>query len=230
MSSIKFELEATAREDIGKGASRRLRHSNLVPAVVYGAGEAPLSLTLNHDKLTVALKHEAFYSHIVTLKHGKKAEKVIIKALQRHPSKPRIQHIDFLRIRADQKLKMNVPLHFLGEENAPGIKEGGIFQHLMTDVEVTCLPADLPEFIEVDVSDLALDQSIHLSQLNLPKGVELVAFAHGVEDHDQSVISIHIPRIVEEEVVEAAAPEEGAAPAEGGETAAPAEGEEKNEG
>jgi large subunit ribosomal protein L25 len=233
MSSIKFELEAVVREDIGKGASRRLRHTNAVPAVVYGAGEAPLSLTLNHDKVSVALAHEAFYSHIVTLKHGKKSEKVIIKALQRHPSKPRIQHIDFLRIRADQKLKMNVPLHFLGEDKAPGVKEGGVFQHLMTDIEVSCLPDNLPEFIDVDVSNLALDQSIHLSQLQLPNGVELVAFAHGVEGHDQAVISIHIPRIIEEEVVEAAAPEEGAAPAEGEAApagqAASAEGEPKKE-
>ncbi len=212
MSSLKFELDAELREDIGKGASRRLRHANQVPAVVYGADHPPVSLTLNHDKVAVALAHEAFYSHILTLKMGKKHEKVILKGIQRHPSRARIQHIDFLRIKADQKLKMNVPLHFLGEDKAPGIKEGGIFSHLMSDVEVSCLPDNLPEFINVDVSNLGLDQSVHLSELNLPKGVELVALAHGVEGHDQAIVSIHIPRIVEEAVETAA---EETAPAEG---------------
>lgn len=232
MSSIKFELEAEVREDMGKGASRRLRHTNKVPAVIYGAGEPALSLTLSHDKVAVALAHEAFYSHILTLKMGKKNEKVILKDVQRHPSRPRIQHIDFLRIKADQKLKMNVPLHFIGEENAPGVKEGGAFSHLMSDVEVSCLPANLPEYIEVDVSNMALNQSIHLSELKLPKGVELVAFAHGVEDHDQAVVSIHVPRVIEEEVVELV-PEEGA-PVEGEaaaseQPAAEGEGETKKE-
>ncbi|MHB1946501.1 MAG: 50S ribosomal protein L25/general stress protein Ctc [Gammaproteobacteria bacterium] len=221
MSSIKFELDAELREDMGKGASRRLRHSNQVPAVIYGADQPAVALTLNHDKVAVALAHEAFYSHILTLKHGKKSEKVILKDVQRHPSKPRVQHIDFLRVKADQKLRMNVPLHFIGEEKAPGLKEGGVFQHLMTDIEISCLPDNLPEFIEVDVSNLALDKSIHLSELNLPKGVELVAFAHGAEGHDQAVISIHIPRIIEEEVVEVAAEE--TAPAEGEAAAATAE-------
>ncbi|EKD54270.1 MAG: 50S ribosomal protein L25 [uncultured bacterium] len=204
MATIKFELEADVRQDIGKGASRRLRHTDKVPAVIYGAGEAPESLTLDHNKALNALSHEAFYSHILTLKVGKKNEKVILKAVQRHPAKPRIAHIDFLRIRADQKLHMHVPFHFLGEENAPGLKEGGAFSHLMNDVEVVCLPADLPEFIEIDASNLLLDQSIHLSELKLPKGVELAAFAHGVEGHDQAIISIHIPRIIEEEVIETA--------------------------
>jgi large subunit ribosomal protein L25 len=211
MSTIKFELEAEVRADVGKGASRRLRHADKVPAVVYGAGEAPLSLTLDHNKAIHALSHEAFYSHILTLKVGKKTEKVILKDVQRHPAKPRIAHVDFLRVRADQKLQMHVPLHFLGEEEAPGVKEGGVFSHHMTDVQVSCLPNDLPEYIAVDVSKLALDQAVHLSELNLPKGVELVAFAHGVEGHDQSVISVHIPRIIEEEVVEVAAEEAAAA-------------------
>ena len=172
MATIKFELEADVRQDIGKGASRRLRHTDKVPAVIYGAGEAPESLTLDHNKALNALSHEAFYSHILTLKVGKKNEKVILKAVQRHPAKPRIAHIDFLRIRADQKLHMHVPFHFLGEENAPGLKEGGAFSHLMNDVEVVCLPADLPEFIEIDASNLLLDQSIHLSELKLPKVIE----------------------------------------------------------
>lgn len=197
-----FELEAEPREDIGKGASRRLRHANLVPAVVYGAGEPAISLTLNHDKVSVALAQEAFYSHILTLKLGKKNEKVILKAVQRHPAKPRVQHIDFLRIRADQKIHMHVPLHFIGDDEAPGLKEGGVISHIMSDVEVSCLPANLPEHIEVDVSNLALNQVLHLSDIKLPKNIELVAFAHGVEGHDLPVVSMHIPRIIEDVVEE----------------------------
>ncbi|MEO8400714.1 MAG: 50S ribosomal protein L25/general stress protein Ctc [Gammaproteobacteria bacterium] len=223
MTTLKFELEAEVRADIGKGASRRLRHADKVPAVVYGAGEDAVSLTLDHNKTLHALSHESFYSHILTLKVGKKNEKVILKDIQRHPSKPRIAHIDFLRVRADQKLHMNVPLHFIGEDEAPGLLEGGVISHLMTDLEVSCLPADLPEFLEVDVTKLALDQSVHMSEIKLPKGVELVAFAHGVEEHDQAVVSIHIPRIIEEEVVEVAVEEEAAA------AAAEAEGAESAE-
>jgi large subunit ribosomal protein L25 len=201
-TNLKFELEADLREDIGKGASRRLRHANKVPAVVYGAGEAAVSLTLNHDKVSVALKQEAFYSHILTLNIGKKSEKVVLKAIQRDPARPRIHHIDFQRVRADKKLHMHVPLHFVGSEKAPGLKEGGVISHLMSDVEVSCLPANLPEHIEVDVSDMALNQVIHLSELKLPKGVELVAFAHGVEGHDLPVASMHVPRVEEEVAVE----------------------------
>ncbi|MCL4405899.1 MAG: 50S ribosomal protein L25/general stress protein Ctc [Firmicutes bacterium] len=202
MSNLTFELDAETRNDIGKGASRRLRHANLVPAIIYGAGEKPVSLTLNHDKVAVALSHEAFYSHILTLKVNKKNEKVILKAIQRHPAKPRIQHIDFQRVRADQKLHMHIPLHFLGAEDAPGVKDGGIVTHNMADVEVSCLPADLPEHIEVDVSEMAMNQVIHLSELKLPKGVELVALTHGIEGHDLPVVSIHLPQ-VEEEPIEA---------------------------
>jgi len=148
----------------------------------------------------------------LTLKMDKKNETVILKAVQRHPAKPRLLHLDFQRIRADQKLHMHIPLHFLREQESPGVKEGGIVSHAMSDVEVICLPANLPEYIEVDVSTLALNDVIHLSQLKLPKGVELAAFAHGVEDHDLPVISIHMPRIeVEEETLEAATAEGDAA-------------------
>jgi large subunit ribosomal protein L25 len=230
MSQIKFELEASLREDTGRGASRRLRQADKIPAIVYGAGEDAVALTLDHNKTMNALSHEAFYSHILTLKVGKKSEKVILKAMQRHPAKPRITHIDFLRVRADQKLEMHVPLHFIGEDKAPGLKEGGVFAHQVSDVEVSCLPADLPEFIEVDVSAMALDDVIHLSQLTLPKGVELTAFASGVEGRDAPVVSLHVPRVEEEEPVAAAEGEEGEA-AEGAEgeekPAASAEGEKK---
>lgn len=203
MSSIKFELEATVREDIGKGASRRLRHTNKVPAVVYGADKKAVSLTLDHNKVVTALSHEAFYSHILTLKVGGKSEQVILKDLQRDPAKPRIHHMDFLRISANQKLHMHIPLHFVGDDKAPGVSEGGVVYHAMNDVEVSCLPANLPEFLEVDTSKLKLDETLHLSDIKLPKGVELVALSHGVEGHDLPVVSIHKPRIIEEEPLEA---------------------------
>jgi large subunit ribosomal protein L25 len=217
MSTNQFEINAQVRDDIGKGASRRLRHANKVPGVVYGAGEAAVSLTLDHNQVFHSLSNEAFYSRILTLKIEGKSEKVILKAMQRHPAKPRIAHMDFLRVRADQKLHMHVPLHFVGAENAPGLKEGGAFSHHVNDVEVSCFPADLPEFIEIDLSQFMLDQVMHLSELKLPKGVELVALAHGVEGHDFPVVSLHIPRIIEEE--------EPAVEAAEGEAAAPAEGE-----
>jgi large subunit ribosomal protein L25 len=208
-ATIKFELEAEVRHDIGKGASRRLRHANKVPAVVYGAGQNAVSLTLDHNKVINALSHEAFYSHILTLKVDKKAEQVILKDIQRDPANPRVHHIDFLRVRADLKLQMHVPLHFIGDDTAPGLGEGGVIHHAITDIEVSCLPANLPEFLEVDTSGMHLDQTLHLSDIKLPKGVELVALSHGVEGHDLPVVSIHKPRIIEDEVT-AEATEEGA--------------------
>ncbi len=221
----KFELEAEVRADQGKGASRRLRHKNQVPAVVYGAGEAPVSLTLNHDKVLIATSNAAFYSHILTLHVSGKSEKVILKDMQRHPAKPRVLHMDFLRIRADQKLQMNVRLHFLGEDNAPGVKDGGVISHLISDVEVSCLPANLPEYLELDVSNLGMNETLHLSNIKLPEGVELVAFLRGIEGHDQAVVSIHMPRMEEEApkpVVEGAEGE-AAAPAAGTAEQKPAE-------
>jgi large subunit ribosomal protein L25 len=229
MASINFELEAEVRENIGRGASRRLRHADKVPAILYGAGEPAVSLIFDHNKLLKSLSFEAFYSHILTLKMGKKSEKVILKAVQRHPAKPRVMHIDLLRIRADQKLHMHIPLHFLGAENAPGVKDGGVISHGMSDVEVICLPADLPEYLEVDISNLALNGVIHLSEIKIPKGVEFAAFAHGVEGHDLPVVSIHMPRI-EEEVVEAPVEEEASAEGSAAAAAPEATGEQKEGG
>jgi large subunit ribosomal protein L25 len=210
MSAAKFELDADVRVDTGKGASRRLRHTNKVPAIIYGAGQDPVMLTLDHNKVITALSNEAFYSHILTLHIDKKPEQVILKALQRDPSHPRVQHMDFLRVRADQKLHMHVPLHFIGDEKAPGLAGGGVVYHAVTDVEVSCLPADLPEFLEVHTDHMQMDETMHLSDIKLPKGVELVAFAHGVEGHDLPVVSIHKPRIIEEDI-EVVAPAEGEA-------------------
>ncbi len=220
---ISFELEAQPRQDKGKGASRRLRRAEQVPAILYGAGKETTPILLDHNKVLVALQQEGFYTHILTLKVGNESEKVILKDLQRHAFKPRILHMDFLRIRADEKLKMHVPLHFIGAADAPGVQEGGLLSHLVSDVEISCLPANLPEFIEVDVSGLALDQLLHLSELKLPAGVELVALSHG---RDLPVASVHMPR-AEVEEVPAPAAEAGAEGAEGAAAAADATAEQK---
>lgn len=209
MASKKFALEADVRHEIGKGASRRLRRDEKVPGVIYGGGKEPVSLTFEHKLLDRALKDEAFYSHIISLKLGPETERVVLKDVQRHPFKPRIFHVDFQRVRADEKLHMHVPLHFIGEEKAPGAKDaGGVVSHIMSDIEIACLPDDLPEFLEVDVSEMQLNQTLHLSDIKLPKGVEIVALAHG---NDNPVVSIHIPRVVEEIEIPTEAP---AAPAE----------------
>lgn len=202
-STKKIEFEAHVRHAIGKGASRRLRREEKVPAVMYGGGKDPVSLTLEHKKLLKALENDAFYSSILTLKIDSEAERVILKDVQRHPFKPRIMHLDFQRVRADEKLSMSIPLHFIGEEKTPGIQiGGGTVSYLETDVEISCLPDDLPEFIEVDISEMQINQILHLSDLKMPKEVEIVALAHG---DDKPIVSVHIPR-VEEEVIPEGAP------------------------
>ncbi|EKD71827.1 MAG: hypothetical protein ACD_46C00088G0003 [uncultured bacterium] len=200
-SKMKFEIEASVRQNMGKGASRRLRREEKVPGVVYGGGKNAVSITIEHNKMSKALEIEAFYSHILTLRTGTESERVILKDVQRHPFKPRIMHIDFQRVRADEKLHMHIPLHFKGGENSPGVKEGGLISHIMSDIEVSCLPDNLPEYIELDISEMALNQILHLSDIKLPKGVEIVALTH---DDDKPVVSIHVPRVEEEpvEVVE----------------------------
>lgn len=194
MSTQDFVLHATAREDKGKGASRRLRHQGLVPSVIYGGTKDSQSISIIGKDFLKQLENEAFYSHIVTLDVEGKTEQVILKDLQRHPAKPVLMHADFLRVSKNQKLTTRVPLHFINEEISVGVKtQGGIVSHTMTDIEISCLPADLPEFIEVDVADLELDAIIHLSDVILPKGVESVVLAHGT-DHDLPVASIHKPK------------------------------------
>jgi large subunit ribosomal protein L25 len=209
MSNQDFVLHAVNREDKGKGASRRLRHQGLVPSVVYGGTNDSQSISIIGKDLLKHLENEAFYSHIVTLKIDGKAQDVILKDLQRHPAKPLAMHADFLRVSKNQKLTTRVPLHFANEETCIGVKtQGGIVSHTMTDIEVSCLPADLPEFIEVDVAALALDSILHISDIVLPKGVESVALIHG-EDHDLPVVSVHKPKGVStDEAAEAA--EDGA--------------------
>lgn len=192
-----YVVEAQPRADVGRGASRRLRHADQLPAIVYGADKDPLSVVLSHNEMMKHLKHESFYSHILTLDVDGKKEKVILKALQRHPVKPRLMHADFLRVKAGDALHMKVPMHFVGEENCPGVKAGGIVSHLITSLEITCLPKDLPEFIEVDLSKLELDETIHLFDVKLPKGVKLT---HTDEEHNQSIVSVHIQKESQEDL------------------------------
>jgi len=203
--SVTFELDAEVRTDMGKGASRRLRHANKIPAVMYGGGEDPVSLTMDHNKIAHALENEAFYSHILTINIGGKPAKAILRDLQRHPAKVLILHADFQRVNMKEKLHMNVPLHFINEDIAPGVKEeGGIIQHNVVEVEVSCLPGNLPEYIEVDVAELTMGHSLHLSDIKMVDGVELVQLAHG-ESHDLPIVSIHKPRAAVEEVEEVVA-------------------------
>jgi large subunit ribosomal protein L25 len=212
-----FDLIAEIREDQGKGASRRLRHQGKVPAIIYGGGRAPRCLSFDHNKVLKQLEDEAFYSSVLNIKVGSKSQAVILKDLQRHPAKPRIMHMDFQRIVEDEEIRMNVPLHFIGEDIAPGVKTGGgKVSHLMSDVEIVCLPRYLPEYIDVDVSNLELDEILTLSDIKLPEGVEMPALAQGPEA-DRPVVTIHVIKeivIEEEEELEAVAGEvvEGEAP------------------
>ncbi len=205
--SNSFEFEAELRDDTGKGASRRLRHAGLVPGIIYGAHTDPVMITLPHNELIHNLEQEAFYSHILSIKLGSKKEKVVLKDLQRHPSKPFVLHADFLRIDEKETIRVHVPLHFMNEESAVGVKAGGRISHTLTDVEVSCLPKNLPEFIEVDLAAMEVGQAIHLSEINLPEGVEIPALAQ-VPTHDLAVVAIHAPRAGGDEEAEAEGEEE----------------------
>lgn len=220
-SKKKFELDAAVRHDIGKGASRRLRREEKVPGVVYGGGKDTVSLSFEHKQIAKSLESEAFYSQILHLKTGTESERVILKDVQRHPYKPRILHIDFQRVRADEKLHMHIPLHFVGADMAPGVKAGGVISHIVNDVEISCLPDNLPEYIEIDIADMQLNQILHLSDIKLPAGVELVALVHG---DDKPIVSIHVPRVEEEPVI-SEAPQASEVPA----MAQKAEGDESEE-
>ena len=208
-----FVLNAQTREAQGKGASRRLRRAGMVPGIVYGAHRDAQSIAVPANELRSSLEHEAFFSHILTLKVDGKEESVVLKDLQRHPAKQEIWHIDLLRVVANEAIRVNVPLHFIGEDVAPGVKQGGgIVDHLRNEIEIECLPANLPEFIEVDISSLELDQSVHLSEVALPEGVTSVDLTH---ENDVSLVSI-LHRRTEEELEEPAE-EGGEEAAEGGE-------------
>ena len=215
--SGQFEVLAEVREDKGKGSSRRLRRlADQIPAIIYGGDKDPQPLTMIRKDLEKALENEAFYSQVLTINVGSDKQKAILKDLQRHPAKDRVMHADFMRVSDDVKIKVNVPLHFLNEEACHGVKmEGGMIQHSATDLEVLCLPGDMPEYLEVDMLDAKVGAIIHISDITLPAGVESVALSHG-EDHDLAIASVLAPRggADEEEELEAAA--------EGGEEAADA--------
>tara|TARA_R110001599_G_scaffold65838_2_gene185964 strand:+ start:216693 stop:217364 length:672 start_codon:yes stop_codon:yes gene_type:complete len=193
--SDQFELYAEVREDMGKGASRRLRRlADQVPAIIYGGDKDPQPLTLIRKDLEKALENEAFYSHVLTINVGKEKQKAILKDLQRHPARESVMHADFLRVNENKAIKMHVPIHFINEAKSFGVKtEGGIVQHQETDVEVQCLPKNIPEYIEVDMLEVKIGEIIHLSDIVLPEGVISVALALG-EDHDLAVASIIAPK------------------------------------
>lgn len=198
MATIDFTIQAELRTDTGKGASRRLRREEKVPAILYGADKEAVSITVDHNKVNNMADHEAFYSHILTLVIDGKKHEAILKDVQRHPYKPKLTHLDFQRVVKGQKLHTHVPVHFVNEASAVGVKEeGGVVVHHIADLEVTCLPKDLPEFVEVDIANLKLGETLHLTDLNMPKGVELVELAKGA-DHDQAVVSITAPRVEKE--------------------------------
>ena len=199
MAKLDFNIKATVRTDKGKGASRRLRHADKVPAILYGGKDEPIALELDHNKVNNMADYEAFYSHILTLDIDGKKHQAILKDMQRHPYKPKLTHLDFQRVEKGHKLHTHVPLHFLNEETAKGVKdEGGVVVHHVNDVEIMVLPKDLPEYLEVDIANLSVGDTIHLTDLNLPEGVELVELTKG-EDHDQAVVSITAPRVEKEE-------------------------------
>jgi len=209
MSAI-FELEAELRKDVGKGASRRLRRlEDRVPAIMYGGTDAPQAITLAHNKVLQAIAHEAFFSHIITLKLAGKPVKAVVRDMHRHPFKKQVMHIDFQRISATDPITMTVPIHFVGAEEAPGVKAGGVLSHIISDTEIRCLPDKLPEYLVADVSKMEMDAVLHLSELTLPEGVEVLALSHG---QDTPVASIHEKR-VEAEPEETAAPEAAEVPA-----------------
>ena len=191
-----FELSVEPRAALGRTGSRRLRKAGKVPAILYGGGEAPESMVLDHNTLSHQMNREAFFTSILTLKIGPKSQQVVVKDVQRHPVKPLIMHLDFQRIREDEEITLNVPIHFLNEANAKGVKEqGGVVDHLLSEVEVQCLPRYLPEYLEIDVTALELNQIYHLSDIKLPEGVSLVALKHG---HHEPLVAVNPPR--EEEI------------------------------
>jgi large subunit ribosomal protein L25 len=200
MSTI--TLEAESRTNVGKGASRRLRRlENKIPGVLYGGGKEPKSIHLMQNKVVKALETESIYSSILNLKVDGKGEQVILKSLQRHPIRPIILHMDFQRVGASDVLVKMIPLHFANEDVCPGFKAGGVVNHSMVHVEVRCQAKHLPEFIEVDLSAMDVDDVLHLSDLKLPKNVQL-AVDPKTGGHDHPVVSIHMPRAVLEEEVE----------------------------
>jgi len=204
---VKFEIQAEARTGSGRSSSRQLRRTGRVPAIVYGGGKDPSAVTLDGNSLSHQMALESFYTSILNLKVGKDLQPVVVKDVQRHPAKSSVMHLDFQRVVEDEELTLTVPIHFIGEAVAIGVKDqGGVIDHAITDVEITCLPANLPEYLEIDVSAMQLNEILHLSDIKYPEGVRSTQLAHG---HDSPVVAIHPPR---REEVEAAPGEAEAAP------------------
>ena len=208
-----FEVSAEVRTALGKGANRRLRRTGKVPAILYGAGQVNAPLQVNSTAIQKLMENEAFFSHILKVKVDGSETQAVVKALDRHPVTDKVTHMDFLRVSSTHEISMHVPLHFINEETAPGAKEGGVFGHLMLDVDISCLPQNLPEYIEIDLGGMELGDTFHLSEITLPEGVALSAFKTGeIEEHDLPVVSLHQPQKLEiddaeEEDDEVAAPD-----------------------
>lgn len=189
---MSIEIIANKRDTKGTGASRRLRHAGKLPGIVYGGGKDAVSIELDHKALFLQFRHEAFHASILTLNLDGKKEQVLLRDYQMHPVRTEIAHIDFQRVSTTEKIHVKVPLHFVNAETAPGVKTaGGIVTHILTEADVSCLAKDLPEFIEVDLGKAEAGQTIHLSEIKLPKGVEFVKLAHG---DDAAVASVTVPR------------------------------------
>ena len=189
---MKNEFNASLRTVQGTGASRRLRRDGKVPAIVYGAGQDVAVIELDHNEIFHALRHETFHASILTMSMGSSKEQVVLRDYQMHPFRQLVLHVDFQRVDQNQKMHIKVPLHFINADIAPGVKlTGSTVNHVMTEADVNCLPKDLPEFIEVDLSNLAAGHSIHMSEIKLPEGVEFVMLAHG---DDVAVATIPTPR------------------------------------
>jgi large subunit ribosomal protein L25 len=203
--SQEIELNCSVRDDLGKGASRRLRRLNdSIPAILYGGKKDPRSLTIAHKDIAKATENEAFFSQIISLNIDSKKEKAVIKALQRHPAKPFILHADFLRVSDKQAITVRVPIHFLNEEKCVGVKiGGGNILKTLNEIEISCLPKDLPEYLEVDMVEVELGASVHISDITLPEGVTSIALSVG-EENDLAVASVQAPRGVAEDEGDAA--------------------------
>ena len=199
---MQIELSATKRTVQGTGASRRLRHAGRVPGILYGGAEPPLTIDLDHNELYLQARREAFHASIITLSLDGQKQQVLLRAINMHPYKSQVQHVDFQRVRADQKIHMKVPLHFLNAEVSPAVKEAGaVINHVMNEIQISCLPADLPEFIEVDLAQITVAHSIHARELKYPKGVEPVLH----RGENPVVASAALPKAALAEEEEAAA-------------------------
>jgi len=230
---MKIEINAIVRELKGTGASRRLRHAGKTPGVLYGGDKEAISLEIDSKELFMQFRHEAFHASILTLNLAGKKEAVILRDFQMHPVRNNIVHIDFQRINENEKISVKVPFHFINEETAPGVKlEGGLISHIMTEIDISCLPKDLPQYIEVDMSALSIGDSIHLSEVKVPEGVELTTLS---DENDPAITSISKPKVVVEEAVTAQSEnseegsEEGSSGDESGDEKSDGQGSESSE-